>query len=665
MIVALFAPAAVAAQPDLLPKPRQARFEAGTLTLSPATTIQVDRTAGERGREIAELLRDGLAQGARLTANVAWSGDSVPRGPGAIALQLGPLAFSDHPEAYRLVVADGVTVQAATTQGLLWGVQTLLQSIETSAGTAGVRRGVIEDRPDRAWRGLTLDPARSFLDLEFIRRTIRIMSAYKMNVLHLHLIDDQAWRFETKAFPRCNKPGEPFYTQEELRELVAFAARHGIEVIPEFDVPGHSMTAVAAYPELDCEGIARPVREALMCAGKDFTREFIEGVVAEIAAVFPSRYLHLGADEPFAIKRWEGCEHCRARREREQLGSIEALYHTFVIDLHAIATRHGKQLIVWNDALTPGVAPLPPKDIIVHAWLSYKKTAPWAEAGYQILNSTSGPLYLTSLGLAEGLPLDSVLAWDATLFASPDPDRGAREVSYRSLPDGGNLLGGLACAWATEQDLMERRLYPRTLALAATLWSEGSTRGDANFHDRYVQHHLPRLRAWGVMDEEILPPSEDLLADALSGWMPIGAPAFRQLGDENEAVAEANGWMRSKGQWRDFVLTFEKFTADAPAHSGVFIRCPDEAMPAAAPAGFSIPVIPHPDQLLSRAMRRLKGWNRYELVARGPVVSLTVNGVLAWSLIDPSPRAGAIALQAEPGLRFRNVRLRPLEQSSQ
>jgi hexosaminidase len=360
-----------------------------------------------------------------------------------------------------------------------------------------LRRGKIVDWPTFGWRALLLDPARSFLDFDFLRRTIRVMSAYKLNILHLHLIDDQSWRFESKLFPKLNRPGEAFYTQTELNELVTFAARYGVEIIPELDFPGHAMTAVQAYPELDCEGKARPLNEAIFCAGKPFSWTFMEQVIAEAVAVFPAPYLHLGADEPFAIKRWATCPNCQARMKLKGVTSTAALYHTFVDDLNQLVKRHGKKLIVWNDAIQPRVEPLPSKDILIDAWFDLEKVRPLAEAGYMLINSSRRPLYLSSMGLRAGYPLETVWQWRATTFGTERRQPLEAGVTFETLP--GRVLGGQASAWATEQTSLQPRLYPRLLAVAERLWADDGKSDFANFQLR-VAHHNVRLRQLGVID---------------------------------------------------------------------------------------------------------------------------------------------------------------------
>jgi len=632
--------------PPLIPPPAEARFDEGMLGLDRDLKIYLPAWPQPRVADIAAILREGLREQAGLEATVQalWAGSAA----GGIALSLDPLAFPGEPEAYRVEVGRFASVTASDPRGLLWGVQTFLQCVEPSASGAAVRRMSITDRPSRPWRGLMIDPVRSFLDLGFVRRTIRVMSAYKLNVLHLHLIDDEAWRFESRAWPKCNRPGEPLYTQEELRALVAFARRYGVEIVPEFDVPGHSMTAVAAYPELDCERKARPMNEAIFCAGRPFTREFIDRLVAEAAEVFPSEYIHLGADEPYAIKRWAGCPDCRARMAREGVTTVDALYHVFVRDLDEIAKRHGKRLIVWNDAIHPGVEPMPPKDILVDAWYNWAVVGPLTEAGYAILNSSQGPLYLTSFGLGAGLPLASVLGWDVSRFPDPPAEIGVPTLSYRTLSPKAQILGGHASAWATEQSLVERRLYPRLLAVAEKLWAEGRPAGAEGFEARFQAGHADRLKRLGVPDEASRPGEAPF---------PGGPEAALTPG------SAAPGYLVSPRSYADFRLSFELRGAGPEGRTGVSIRCAPGLDKGAPPRGLEIAAAPPPGRVLSSGARLSpEGWSACEVVARGPVVSLTVNGVLAWSVVDPAPRSGPIVLAVpRPGCEVRNVRLWPLE----
>jgi hexosaminidase len=627
----------------LLPKPRKLRGTGGEFVLHQGLPIVVSPQANARLHDIAELLVDGLRSVAGVEARIE-SSDPV-RTVGAVRLTLTSSGDAPmNPEGYVLRVGKDIELTARDPRGLLWGVQTLLQEIGTRPSAAPfVTCGEIMDEPAYAWRALMLDPVRSFLDLDFIRRTIRVMSAYKLNILHLHLTDDHAWRFESKAFPRVNLPGEPYYTQAELKELVTYAQRYGIEVIPEFDFPGHAHTAVTAYPELDCEGKARPMDQAIFCSAKPFTWEFMDKVLAEAASIFPSPYIHLGADEPFAVKRWETCPDCQARLRAKGVTTTSALYHTFVIDLDALVQRHGKRMIVWNDAIKPGVEPMPPKDILIDAWTNRNDVQTLAEHGYTLVNSSNRPLYLSSYGQREGFPLSAVWQWTPKVFGLREARSSDQDLKSSPLPVSAQVLGGQACLWATDQLIMERRLYPRLLAVAETLWS-AEDRGDyAGFTARVTPGQMQRLHRLGVPDEESVPVE-----------IPFADSEIR-----SDSVARS-----TEKTYRDFVLTFDRFAEENTGNTGWVIRC-DLAQPTVAAAGFVVRSTPPPGkQVVAADVRDLKGWNHFELVARGAVVSLTINGYLAWSMTDPTPHAGPIALVPDrTDFTVKNIRLRPLDQA--
>lgn len=649
--------AAAEARPPLMPRPAVAHYTDRWLPLPEGLCFVVPPDAPARVREIAEVLCEEARAREGLAARIVPASDAA----GAVLLRLVPGGTAADAEAYTLSINRTIAVEASDTRGLLWGGQTLLQSLERHADGLVLRCGTITDRPGRAWRALLLDPARSFLDLDFLRRTLRTMSAYKLNVLHLHLIDDQAWRFETRAFPRCNPHGEPCYTQEELRALVAYAARYGIEIVPEFDFPGHSRAAIAAYPALDCAGEVRTADDSLLCGGKAFTREFIAGIVAEAAAVFPSSYLHLGADEPFALKRWGECADCRRRMQELGVTSLESLYQSFVLDLNAIVRRHGKQLVVWNDAFHPGVKPAPTQDIIIDAWRDYANAANWAGAGHTLINSSTGPLYLTSWGLNEGLPLAAVQSWNATRFASPDPKRGDQTVRSEPLAAAARILGGQACAWATEQGLVERRLYPRLLAVAEALWAEGRTGDLADFTARWQPAQERRLQALGVRAEAALPEAVLFDGHGTTAWQIVGAPAFTATAEALASVGGSSpGWLRTRESFGDFILTFERWSPVASPETGVLWGCAPGQEPAAAPVGQSVSARPPPGFIPTGSLYPARQWNHYELVVRHRIVSLTINGRLAWSVAVPTPVSGALSLVPADGVQFRAIGLRRL-----
>jgi hexosaminidase len=649
----------------LLPWPNDVHANEGRFALRDGVAIVVSPSASAREREIAELLRDGLRSAAGIAARVETA-DSADGG--SIRLTLAPQAddVPTNDEGYALAIGETVEVKARDPRGLLWGVQTLLQGIAVDpSGAAALAGGKIVDAPAYAWRAVMLDTVRSFLDLDFLKRTIRVMSAYKLNILHLHLTDDHAWRFPSKAFPRCNPPGEPCYTQEELKELVAYAQRYGVEIVPEFDFPGHAHAAVAAYPDLDCEGKTRPMDEAIFCSAKPFTWEFIDKVVAEAAAIFPSHYIHLGGDEPFAVKRWATCPYCQARMKERGVTTTAGLYHTFIADLDAVAKKHGKQLVVWNDAITPGVEPLPPRDILLDAWTNPTKAIAQARDGYSLINSSIRPLYISSYSQRDGFPTKTVWEWTPRVFGLREARTTDPQLKTVPLPESAQVIGGQACAWAAEQGVMERRLYPRLLAVAETLWS-GNRRPDyADFSARLAAGQRERLHRLGVPDYDRLPVETLFAGPDLSAWNATPATQFFFVDGVLHAAKGSREALWTNQSYRDFSLRFDRQANTNTGDTGFVIRCAP-IQPGSEPQGFAVHSSPPPGMKIGAGdVRDLKGWNHFELVARGPIVSLTVNGYLAWSVTDPAPRAGPIALMMEgDGFDVKNVELRPLDSAA-
>jgi hypothetical protein len=339
--------------------------------------------------------------------------------------------------------------------------------------------------------------------------------------------------------------------------------------------------------------------------------------------------------------------------------TLESFYHTFVIDLNNIVRRHGRRLILWNEAMRPGVEPAPPKDIIIHAWIDAKNTRALAAAGHAMINSSYAPLYLSSYGLREGVALSAVKQWDARLFGAENPRPGAASVKYTELSPRATILGGQACAWASEQTLAEKRLYPRALCMAETLWAEGRAGSLADFASRWAATHEKRLAAMGVAAEYEKPvqilykngePDEKC-------WAGRGHPVHKATGDSLLLAAGAgdDGLMSVKTHG-DFILDFELKTDTTVDFTGVTVRG------GAGAPGLPIHVTPPPGIILMKSLRDLKGWHRYEVAARGSVLALTIDGCLAWSVSNAAARSGHIMLQGAGTPReFRNITIRGLD----
>lgn len=424
--------------------------------------------------------------------------------------------------AYRLdVTPKGVLITAADSQGWFYGIQTLVQLLpaakERGMSVSGIKIPVvkIDDAPRFQWRGLMIDVSRHFFSKEVIKRYIVQMSKYKMNVLHLHLTDNQGWRIEIKGLPklttigawrvprtgywRNQKAPEPaeqataggYYTQDDIKELVAYGQRHFVELVPEIDVPGHALAMIAAYPELSCTKRSQQVlagdpwnisRTNVLCAGNDSVFVYMEKVIAELAALFPSRFIHIGGDEVSRVY-WDQCAVCRQRIRDEHLKSAEELQSYFLKRVSKIVISKGKLPIGWYENLPGGL----PEEMAVMSWKDSKGGILSAGKGQQVVMT---PAAYTYLDFYQGDPY-----LENAIFSV---NRLSTTFQFNPVPKGiknENVLGGQGSLW-TEQVPNERKLqfmtWPRAFALSETLWSGPAKHSWSNFIAR-VEAHLPAL----------------------------------------------------------------------------------------------------------------------------------------------------------------------------
>ena len=378
-------------------------------------------------------------------------------------------------EAYTIQVAsDEITVKAATASGLFRGWMTLRKMMPVACET-GCASGftlpacVVEDAPAMEHRGLLLDGCRHFQEIDFVKKQIDLLALHGMNVLHWHLTEDQGWRIEIKALPRLTSVGAwreeadgtrhgGYYSQEEIREVVAYAAARHIEVIPEIEMPGHSSAALAAYPELGCTGVPLevPARwgvfKDIYCAGNDSTMAFLETVIDEVVALFPGPRVHIGGDEAPKV-RWSSCAKCQRRMQQEGLADEEELQRWFIERMGRYLATKGKTIIGWDEILEGGL----PQGAAVQSWRGMGGAAEAVHLGADVIVSPTSHCYLD-------YPLRSTDLEEAYGF-NPLPD---------SLAQGpGRILGGEGNMWTEHapQELVESKVYPRLIALAEVYWS--------------------------------------------------------------------------------------------------------------------------------------------------------------------------------------------------
>jgi hexosaminidase len=483
---------------SIIPQPKTLKPGTGVFHLTPQTklfyTPQTESVVGF----FENLFRNRFSP----LPKQKWAGSVLPHN--AILFRLDSEKKSLGNEGYRLeVTPNGILLEAVTPAGLFYAVQTLRQLLPPefeeghtpASQTWDVPAVSIEDSPDFPWRGLLLDCCRHFMSVEFVKQTIDRLAFYKLNRFHWHLTEDQGWRIEIKKYPRLTEIGawrtEPdgtrhggFYTQEEIRDVVAYAQERFVTVVPEIEMPGHSRAALAAYPELSCTGgpfeVANQwsVFKDVYCAGKEKTFAFLEDVLTEVMELFPSRYIHIGGDE-VPKHRWKECPDCQARMRREGLKNEEELQSYFIKRIEKFLNAHGRQIIGWDEILQGGLAP----GATVQSWRGVEGGIAAARAGHDVVMSPHTHVY----------------------FDHPARFKGLRRVyAFHPIPEelspteARHVLGSECCMWTeyAPQEVVNTRIFPRLLAFSETVWN-GEEKDFPAFWERTAEHYR-RLRAAGV-----------------------------------------------------------------------------------------------------------------------------------------------------------------------
>ena len=415
----------------------------------------------------------------------------------------------DNAEGWRITVDKaGITVEGSTQAGIFYGRQALRQVM--AAQPKELPYAVIENSPRFAYRGMHLDICRHFFPKDVVKSYIDMMALHGMNTLHWHLSDDQGWRIEIKKWPRLTQIGAwrdrtvigrnmglydrtmygGFYTQKDIREIVAYAAEHHITIIPEIDMPGHMVAALTAYPELGCTGGPYEVwpdwgvSDDILCAGNPKVYQFLEDVFTEVMQLFPSTIIHLGGDE--APKgRWQKCPKCQQKMREEHLQDIEHLQGYMVRHMEKLFAEHGRRLMGWDEIMYCNV----PKTSIIMNWRDWKGVDDPAQQGYDVVRTPNSTLYFdfyqipssewTNTTLIGGYsPLDKVYNYE------PAPDSLSAEAKA-------HVIGVQANLWTEyigSQDLIEYQVLPRMAALAEVQWADPERKNYDDFMNR-----LPRL----------------------------------------------------------------------------------------------------------------------------------------------------------------------------
>ena len=488
----------------LMPQPSQLSAQEGRLAITPGFSASADhfqdarlntaisRSLGRIENRTAIPIQPSTETGATvLIVSVDGAGETIQS--------------AEEDESYSLeITASNAHLKAGTVVGAMHGLATFEQLIQSDASGFFVPTVVIHDTPRFRWRGLMIDCGRHFIPVDVLKRTLDGMASVKLNVFHWHLSEDQGFRMESKAFPKLTEFGSDglFYTQEEAREIVAYARDRGIRVVPEFDMPGHTSAWFVGYPDLASApgpfqierkfGVFDPVMDPT----RESTYKFLDTFIGEMSAIFPDHFMHIGGDENNGVE-WKANPRIQSFMREHNLKDTAALQNYFNQRLLKLLEKHGKHMIGWDEILTPDL----PKDIMVQSWRGFDSLAAGARNGYKGILSAG--YYLNLMSPAETHYKVDPLPENTDL----NPEQQAR------------ILGGEACMWEEQTSALDidSRIWPRAAAVAERLWSQ---RNVSDVDDMYRRLGVESLRLEGFGLTHIS--QEGVSLRQLSGTREIG-----------------------------------------------------------------------------------------------------------------------------------------------
>ncbi len=513
--------------PALIPLPQKLEWKDGFFEIGPAQAasdvmkIVTDSTADETGRYLQAALEKSIGVKAAITRDTDTSAEGRK-----IRLTMKDALPSLGDEGYTLsVTPKEVVIRAPTPAGLFYGVQTLLELLPSQAAStdkAAIRVPCvqIEDQPRFKWRGMMLDVSRHFFTKQEVEQMLDAMARYKLNSFHWHLVDDQAWRIEIKRYPKLTEMGawrkgvgfglDPkattaygsdgryggYYTQADIREVVAYAAARHINIVPEIEMPGHSSAALMAYPQFSCTGgpfttdLPGGVFNGVYCAGNDGSFEFVQNILAEVFELFPGKYVHIGGDE-VPTTNWTHCAKCQARMKEEGLTKEIELESYFIRRIEKFVNAHQKNLIGWSEIRDGGLA----ANAAVMDWVGGAVEA--AGAGHDVVMSPLNDCYFDHYqsqnhstepyAIGGYLPLRQVYEFEPVPAKLPAKDQP-------------HILGAQANVWTEYMPSLthvEYMVFPRLCALSEVVWSPKDSRNWSDFAHR-LQNHYGRLQELGI-----------------------------------------------------------------------------------------------------------------------------------------------------------------------
>lgn len=498
---------------NIIPMPQSLVQQQGFFMLSNRTSFGA---VTPEAKAVAEFFAAKMNQSTGFDIKVGDSGN--------ITLKIDS-ALEVNDEGYTLdVKASSVEISAKTAHGLFYGMQSFMQllpaeieSTQTVAGITWVAQAVtVKDEPRFGYRGIMLDPCRHFMPVENVKKYIDVLSAFKINRMHWHLTDDQGWRIEIKKYPKLTEIGATriegegtthsgFYTQEEVKEIVKYAADRFVTVVPELELPGHEMAAIAAYPELSCRGekdtprIIWGVEDIVMCAGKESVFEFLQDVVDEMVTLFPSEYFHIGGDECPKIS-WKECPLCQKRIKEEGLQadkehSSEERLQSYVIQrMEKYLATKGKKIIGWDEILEGGLAP----SATVMSWRGEAGGIAAAAMNHNVIMTPGGNgMYLDAYQgdmKIEPVTIGGYTTLEKTYSYNPVPD------TLAAMGKGDFVLGVQGNTWSEymySEEVRNYMVFPRIIAVAEIGWTN-LDRKDYKDFERRINNAYVRLDQKGL-----------------------------------------------------------------------------------------------------------------------------------------------------------------------
>ena len=512
---------------DVIPLPKKITNKKGEFIFTGNTKILV-YPGTEEMQSIGEYFADIINSASGLNIEVSATKKKKPPRKGIL------LSLEENPdmnaEGYHLLIDPGyIIINGKTPNGLFYGIQTLRQMLPPEIELEEVIKGIkwtapaveIEDEPMYSYRGLMLDVGRHFFPKEDVKRFIDIMALHKFNYFHWHLTEDQGWRIEIKKYPELteigafrketlvghyrDKPrqfdGEKyggFYTQDDIKEVVEYAASRYITIVPEIEMPGHSEAALASLSELGCTGGPYEVftkwgiNNEVYCAGNEKTFEFLENVLAEVIELFPGKYIHIGGDE-CPKERWKECDKCQARMKEEGLENEHELQSYFIGRIEKFLLANNRKLIGWDEILEGGLAP----EATVMSWRGTKGGIEAAKQHHDVIMTPTTHCYFDyyqsenkenePLAIGGYLPLEKVYSYD------PMPEELSEEEAKYILGAQGNLW----TEYIKTPDKVEYMTYPRATALSEVVWTQPEKKDYGSFLKR-MEKHYKRFANMGV-----------------------------------------------------------------------------------------------------------------------------------------------------------------------